>query len=560
MKDIIRKYALLNAVQHGGTASQGAVTGKAIAERPELKEDMKALAKEIASVLKDVNALSLDEQKKELEKLGPIERPEKRQREGLPELPHARGKVVMRFAPNPNGPLHLGHVRQAILNDEYVKRYGGEFILRFDDTDPKTEGKQPMKEAYGWMEQDLRWLGVEIGKITSASSRLGVYYGYFEKLIEMDKAYVCTCDAEQWRKMKERKEACPHREEPPAAQRERWKKMLIDVEEGKAVARVKTDMCHPDPAARDWAAFRIIAKPNHAKTGNKHRVWPLLDFASAIDDREFGTTHIIRGVDLNISEVRQRFLYGYFSWEYPAAITTGKFSVKDTLMSKSRIFAGISAKEFTGWDDPRLATIMALRRRGFKPQAIRNLILEIGVNAANIEIDMVALEAHNRKLIDSEASRYFFVENPQKVAVRGAPSQAVELKLHPDDAGRGKRTHRTGEEFFIAGKDHDMLKKGRLYRLMDCLNFVWEGEDASFHSLAHDEYKKGGEKIMHWLAANEDIADAEVMMPDAGIAKGAAEQMVGKLHVGDVIQFERFGFCRLDAKEGKVLKFWYTHK
>lgn len=560
MKDIIRKYALLNAVQHDGTASQGAVMGKAIAEKPELKGDMGALAKEIASVLKEVNALSPEDQKKEMEKLGPIEKPEKKQREGIPDLPNVKGKVVMRFAPNPNGPLHIGHVRQAILNDEYVKRYGGEFILRFDDTDPKTEGKQPMKEAYDWMERDLGWLGIVIGKVSAASSRLEIYYAHFGKLLEMGKAYVCTCDAERWRKMKERKEACPHREEPPAAQEERWRKMLGDCEEGKAVARIKTDICHPDPAARDWAAFRIIARPNHAKTGNTYRVWPLLDFASAIDDHEFGTTHIIRGVDLNISEVRQRFLYGYFSWEYPSAITTGKFSVKDTLMSKSKIFAGISTGDFTGWDDPRLATIMALRRRGFNARAIRNLILEVGINAANIEIDMVALEAHNRKLIDSKASRYFFVEDPHKVAVKGAPSQTVELKLHPDDAGRGKRAHKTGEEFFISGKDHDMLKKGKLYRLMDCLNFVWEGKDASFHSLAHDEYRKGGEKIMHWLPVGEHLADAEVMMPDRSAAKGVAEQMAGGLNVGDVIQFERFGFCRLDAKEGKLLKFWYTHK
>src|SRR3989344_5305271 len=322
MKDIIRKYALLNAVQHDGTASQGAVMGKAIAEKPELKGDMGALAKEIASVLKEVNALSPEDQKKEMEKLGPIEKPEKKQREGIPDLPNVKGKVVMRFAPNPNGPLHIGHVRQAILNNECVNRYGGDFILRFDDTDPKTEGKQPMKEAYDWMERDLEWLGIVIGKVSAASSRLEIYYAHFGKLLEMGKAYVCTCDAE------------------------RWRKMLGDCEEGKAVARIKTDICHPDPAARDWAAFRIIAKPNHAKTGNTYRVWPLLDFASAIDDHEFGTTHIIRGVDLNISEVRQRFLYGYFSWEYPSAITTGKFSVKDTLMSKSKIFAGISTGDF----------------------------------------------------------------------------------------------------------------------------------------------------------------------------------------------------------------------
>ncbi len=312
VKKLILKHALVNAVAYGGKSTPGAVIGKVVAENPELKKDMQVLAKEVVKIVKQVNSWSLTEQKKELAKFGKIEKPEIEQRVGLPELPNVKGKVVMRFAPNPSGPLHIGHIRQALLNDEYVKRHKGKFILRFDDTDPKSDVKPPMKEAYHWIREDLKWLGVKVSQEAMASSRLETYYKYFEKLLEMGNAYVCTCDANEWRERKERSEPCEHRDDDARMQIERWKKMFKKFKEGEAVARMKTDINHPDPAARDWATFRIIDKPNHVMVGNKYRVWPLLDFASSIDDHEFETTHIIRGVDLNISEVRQRFLYNYF--------------------------------------------------------------------------------------------------------------------------------------------------------------------------------------------------------------------------------------------------------
>jgi len=167
MKKIILKHALINALDFNGRANPGSVIGKVIAELPQAKKDMASLGKLVVTVVNEVNALSLGQQKTQLEKFGPIKEPKKEEKKkGLPELEGAKqGKVIMRMAPNPNGPMHIGHCRMAVLNDEYVKKYKGKLILRFDDTDPKNPNKVPMKEAYGWMEEDMKWLGVKYHKV-----------------------------------------------------------------------------------------------------------------------------------------------------------------------------------------------------------------------------------------------------------------------------------------------------------------------------------------------------------------------------------------------------------
>ncbi len=439
--ELILKYALINAYTHkGGKANPKAVIGKVLGENPELREKAREIVPLVNEVVEEVNSLSLEEQEAKLREIYPEffeEKEEKKggEKKGLPPLPKAeKGKVVTRFAPNPpDGAFHLGNARAAILSHEYARMYDGKFILRFDDTDPKVKRPEPI--FYEWIKEDLEWLGFKIDEIHIASDRLEIYYDYAEKLIKMGKAYVCTCPPEKFRELRDKGIACPHRDEPVEAQLERWRKMLNgEYKEGEAVVRIKTDLNHPNPAVRDWPALRIIDNPNHPRTGNKYRVWPLYNFASAIDDHELGVTHIFRGQEHAENETRQRYVYEYFGWEYPVTVHHGRLSIEGVILSKSKTRKGIEEGKYLGWDDPRLGTIRALRRRGIRPEAIRELIIEVGLKRSDTTISWDNLAAINRRIVEPIANRYFFVADPIPMYIEGAQEFTAEIPpLHPPD-------------------------------------------------------------------------------------------------------------------------------
>ena len=215
------------------------------------------------------------------------EREKQTRREGLPELNSAqKGKVVLRFAPNPNGPLSFGHARGIIINGEYAKEYDGELILRFDDTD--TTVKPPLPEAYGIIEQEAEWLlGFKPHRIVIASDRIEEYYRHVDIMLDGGFGYVCQCSADEFREFRVSKTNCPCRENDVKQNIELWNKMLDGTfVPGDAVVRVKTDMTLKNPALRDWPALRIqdtIKNPHPREgIGSKYRVWPLLDFQSAV--------------------------------------------------------------------------------------------------------------------------------------------------------------------------------------------------------------------------------------------------------------------------------------
>lgn len=396
MEDIILKHALKNAFEHEGKAIAKAVISRVVGEKPEATKNMRKLSKEVEEVIEEVNKMGLDKQKKKLLEIWPdaLEKKPEKPKE-LPKLPNAvKGKVVLRFAPNPNGPLHIGHTRQALLNWFYRNEYDGVYILRFDDTDPKT--KPPLKEAYEWIIEDLEWLGVKPDKISYASDRLDIYKEHGENLLRRKGAYICTCDPEQWRELKNKKKACPCRELPIREQLKRWEKMFSDYKEGEAAYRVKTDIKHPNPAIRDWVAFKIVDKPNHPRATAK--VWPLLNFASAIDDHLFGITHIIRGRDLDFTEIQQKYVYKYFKWDYPTTIVTGKIYLEGTALSTSKVLKGIKEKSYKGWDDPALGTLRALKKRGIYPETIQQIIFDLGVRKNNVNLVWENIKAMNNKI------------------------------------------------------------------------------------------------------------------------------------------------------------------
>lgn len=534
MDDLILKHVLHNSMKYD-KIEINSVLGKIIAEKPELKKDIKNLIKKINETIKEVSKLSREEREKRLKKYSFEKKEEKREL----ELSNVHGKVIMRFAPNPNGPLHIGHVRQALLNSYFCDKYNGDFILRFDDTDAKV--KSPMKEAYKWIQEDLKWFGIKIKKVVRQSSRFDIYYKYAEKLIKQGNAYVCTC--KNFKELVDRSIECPCRKLNPEENLKRWELMFNKYKEEEAALRIKTDINNKNPAVRDWPAFRIIENGKHPF--KKARVWPLLNFASAIDDHEFNITHIVRGIDLRISDERQGYIYKYFNWKYPETIYTGKLFFQG-LKSTSEIRKLIQERRLTGWDDLRLGTIKTLRRRGFKAEAIRNFILSMGINKNDVNIDINNLEAFNKDIIDKEANRYFVVFNPKKIKIN-APEMNVKIPLHPDFE-RGFRKFKTSKEFYI----QDDLERNKLYRFMHLFNFM-------NNNFVNKELDKEA-KLIHWLPVSKELVNVEVLMNDNSIRKGLGENDLRKVKLNEIVQFERCFFCKLEKKSKDKMIFVYTHR
>jgi len=574
IRENIRKIALLNAIHYGGKAQNGPVFGKLLAEHPELKVKIKEISALINEVVQEVNKLVLDEQKRIVSGKWPealvIERVEVERR--LPPLPNITKykKVVTRFSPNPDCAIHLGSARAIILSHEYAKMYNGTFYLRFEDTDPKV--KKPRLPFYDSIREDLAWLKCKPDGEFIQSNRLPIYYEHAERLLKDGNTYVCTCQPEAFRKKILARKPCPCRQLSPKENLTRWKHMLNgEYEEGEAVVRVKTDLSHPNPAVRDWPALRIIdtEKNPHPRVGNKYWVWPLYNFACGVDDHLMGVTHIIRGKEHLTNQIRQEYLYKYFGWKYPETIHYGRLKITGAFLSKSKIVEGIKTGFFKSWDDPRLATFAALRRRGITPEAIRLLMIDVGPKTADVTLSWENLYAHNRKLIDPEANRYFFVHNPTKITVKNTPRAfKVKLHLHPDHLERGFRQFEIKSEkgkalFLVSSQDMNLMEKGRKIRLMGLFNIQIEKSgkrlvEATFHSESHEEAKRLGAPLIHWLPADTGIL-CEVVMPDASIAKGVAEESCGKLRPDTIVQFERFGFVRIDSLDEK-LTCYFAHR
>ncbi|MCG2825107.1 MAG: glutamate--tRNA ligase, partial [Thermoplasmatales archaeon] len=330
-----KKYALQNAVLHNGKAEIGSVISKIVAEFPELKQKIKEIIPEIKKIVSDVNKLSLEEQSKELKEIAPemLTKHKKEREKGLPELKNVSGKIILRFAPGPSGPLHIGHSRATILNDEYAKKYNGKFILRIEDTDPSRIDP----DAYKMIPEDLKWLGVDVHETVIQSDRFETYYRYAKKLLEKGNAYVCRCRPDEWRNLKLKNKPCPHRNLTPEENLEEWEKMLSNVYgEEEASVVVKTDLNLPNPALRDFVGLRI-SKTVHPRTKDKYIVYPLMNFSVSVDDHLLGLTHVLRGKDHLNNTYRQAYLFDYFGWEKPEYIHYGRVRIEDVKLKTSLI-------------------------------------------------------------------------------------------------------------------------------------------------------------------------------------------------------------------------------
>jgi glutamyl-tRNA synthetase len=470
LREIIRKAALLNAVQHDGKAQTGPIVGRLLGEKPELRTRVKELTALINIILVGVNRLPAEEKRRIVEEKWPetLRKEKVEEEKKLPPLPNTSkyAQIVTRFSPNPDCVLHLGSARAIILSHEYARLYNGKFILRFEDTDPKV--KRPSLVFYDKIREDLAWLGCKADEEYIQSDRLPIYYEYAERLLRDGNAYVCTCIPDEFRKKTLQKESCPCRSLPPTEQLERWHQMLNGgYSEGEAVVRIKTDLNHPNPAVRDWPALRIIdtKKYPHPRVGSKYRVWPLYNMAAGLDDHLLGITHIIRGKEHLTNGVRQEFMYKHLGWKYPEAIHYGRLKITGASLSKSKIIQGVKDGAYTGFDDPRLATFVALRKRGITPEAIKKMIVDVGPKPADVTLSWENLYSYNRKLLDPQCDRYFFVSDPLELHVKNVPKTFhAKLPLHPEKPKKGYRGYVITPEgqdrsvtFWIANKDAENI-------------------------------------------------------------------------------------------------------
>lgn len=558
-----KKHALMNAIKHDGDAQVNAIMGPMMGENPAFREHGNEIPGIIQPVIADINALSRSEQRELLSEISPELYDEITSTQDptaefpLPDLPDADAydEIRMRLAPNPNGPWHIGHARMPAVIGTYKSHYDGWFVCRFDDTDPET--KRPMLKAYDWILSDISYLGFEPDRVVYASDRLETYYEHARTLIETGGAYTCSCPAEAFSDLKNTGEPCPHRTKDQATTLAEFEDMISgEFGAGEMVLRVATDITHPNPAIRDWVAFRQIETPHPRAEAEDYRCWPMLDYQSAIDDHLLGISHIIRGIDLQDSAKRQQFLYDYFDWDYPEVIHWGKVNIDeyDIPLSTSSLKERVEDGDLDGWDDPRAPTLRSLRRRGITGAAITDAMIELGTSTSNVELSMSTIYAKNKELIDDDSDRLFFVSDAVEKTVIGGPAVG-EPPVHPDHPERGTRLLAVDGAVCIEASDLPPNGQRVWLKGYGCVRhtrdaFEWTGDEI-------DVVRSEDVDVVHWVPADNN--QPVTLRKPTGDVTGIAESTIIEYDVDDVIQFERVGFARIDANTPENTVAYFTH-
>ncbi|MFT4311965.1 MAG: glutamate--tRNA ligase [Candidatus Woesearchaeota archaeon] len=554
MEDFVEKIALENACKYGGKANPKALIGSVIREYPDAKNNMQQVMQTIESVVSKVNALSNDEQVARLEELGGPQQ-KKQKSDELKDLDQAKhGNVVMRFAPSPSGPMHIGHAITGGLTALYVKKYGGKFILRIEDTNAQKIDSQ----AYDLLQEDAKWIFSQVDEVIIQSDRMKLYYDMAKDMLQNGSLYVDTSSVEEFAQCVEKQIDPESKKASPKEQLQRFEKMLDGTyKEGQAVVRFKGDMAHKNPAMRDFPLLRI-SEVVHPRQGKTYRVWPLMNFSVFVDDLHSGMTHVIRAKDHADNAKRQELLFAAVGKNPPVSYFTGRYKFTGLELSASKTREKIAKGEFTGWQDIRLPFLQPLKRRGYQAQAFLSYAKANGLSRVDKVVAaqefFQTIDALNKRIIDPIAKRFFFVEKP--VQLRIDIQQQVVLSILPEKTDG--RVMNVDSLIFIEQADEHLLQKG-VVRLADFVNI----EQTTVISKTYDEYKSHKSKagIIHWLPAQQDqLVTVHIHMPDASIKKGVGEKTISQCKVGDIVQFERFGFCRLDQIKDGVYNFWFGHK
>jgi len=569
----IRKATVLNAVRHDGRADPQAVLGNLLGDNPDLRSKAREILPQVRQIVQEVNSIPLPKLVELAQESWPSEfvKEHVEEEKQLPPLPNAEkySQIVTRIAPNPDFVLHIGNARAAVLCHDYARMYKGKFIVRFEDTDPRL--KKAQLGFYDMIREDLRWLGCEWDEEIIQSDRIPIYYDVGQTLLTKGAGYICECEPERFRELVNAQSACPDRGLPTSTHLERWSKMLNgNYKEGQAVFRVKTNLNDPNPAIRDWPAFRIIDtdKNPHPRIGSKFRVWPLYNLASGVDDHLLGITHVIRGKEHVTNMARQIFLYNHMGWQYPDDLHYGRLKVEGMILSKSKLIKAIEAGEYWGVDDPRLGTLLALRKRGYIPETIRKLMWDVGPKPVDVTLSWDNINSQNRKLIDPTSRRYYFVPDPITTKIANVPREfAVHAPLHPQHPEMGNRTLIVKPSdgvvtIHLAGSDKSTLVSEKLIRLMGLFNFKPGrfNKDELTGEFAGEDLGPGERApIVQWVPSDLNIS-VDVVMPDATFQKGLAEKNLTSEPVGSIIQFVRFGFGRVDQATENHATVYFAHQ
>ena len=503
-------------------------------------------------------------------------------------------EVVTRFPPEPNGYLHVGHAKSAALNFGIAARYPeGRCYLRFDDTNPTRESVEYVES----MKEDLRWLGFSWeDRLTHASDYFEALYDLAMRLVQRGRAYVDSQSPEQIRAnrgtLTEPGRASPWRERPVEENVDLFRRMRAgEFPEGAMVLRAKIDMSSPNLNLRDPVMYRILHR-SHQNTGDRWRIYPMYDWAHGQCDYLEGVTHSLCTLEFE----DHRALYDWFLEALeverpPRQYEFARLNLTYTVLSKRALVRLVESGRVDGWDDPRMPTLRAMRRRGYPAAAIRDLCRRVGVTRKDSVVEMESLEHCVRAELDARAPRAMCVVNPLKVVIVDYPEDREErlpAPNHPRDPELGSRELPFSREIWIERDDFMAEPVPRFFRLapgrevrlrfaylVTCIDYVTdgEGEVVEVHC-THDPGSRGGaapdgrkvKGALHWVCARRSLPlevrlfDRLFTVPDPGageeffsvlnpdsrrIAAGAlVEESLGGAEPGASYQFERQGyFC-----------------
>jgi glutaminyl-tRNA synthetase len=448
--------------------------------------------------------------------------------------------IVTRFPPEPNGYLHIGHAKSICLNFGLAQQFGGRCHLRFDDTNPAKEELEYIES----IKESVRWLGFDWGQhLYYASDNFEQLYQWAEYLIQQGKAYVEDLSADEIRSYRgtltEAGKESPYRDRSVGENLELFRSMKRgDYPDGTKVLRAKIDMAAPNMNQRDPVLYRIIHAP-HPHVGDAWRIYPMYDYAHGQSDAIEGITHSICTLEFEDHKpLYEWFLANLPVPSQPRQYEFARLNLTYTVMSKRKLHELVHQKIVDGWDDPRLPTLMGLRRRGYTPEAVRTFCERIGVGRSDSWIDMSILEECVREDLNECAPRVLAVLRPLKVVIDNYPADQVdefEAANHPQKPELGSRTIRFTREIYIEQDDFaEEPPKGffrmtpgsevrlRYAYIVRCIGVVKDesGNVIEVHC-QYDTASRGGSaadgrKIkgtIHWVSASHSI-DAEVRLFD----------------------------------------------
>ena len=509
-------------------------------------------------------------------------------------------EICTRFPPEPNGYLHIGHAKSILLNYGLAQKYHGKFNMRFDDTNP-TKEKVEFVES---IKKDIEWLGADWeDRLYFASDYFDQMYEAAIKLIKKGKAFVCDLSAEEIREYRgtltEPGKESPYRNRSVEENLDLFERMKNgEFEDGSKVLRAKIDMASPNINMRDPVIYRV-AHMNHHRTGDKWCIYPMYDFAHPIEDAIEGVTHSI--CTLEFEDHRPLYDWVVTELEYPhppKQIEFAKLYLTNVVTGKRYIKKLVEDGIVDGWDEPRLVSIAALRRRGFTPESIKKFVELCGVSKANSSVDYAMLEYCIREDLKMKRPRVMAVLNPLKLVIDNYPEEQIEYLEAPNNMENpelGSRSVPFGKELYIEQEDFmevPVKKYKRLYpgnevRLMNAY-FVTctdvekdENGNVTVVHCTYDPASKGGNSpdgrkvkgTIHWVAAKtavetecrlyENIVDEEkgVYNKEDGslnvnpnsltVVKAYVEPELKKSQAFDSYQFVRNGFFCTDCHDSR---------